>query len=673
MEHGRGFLPEEDRRGSSQPVVVLSYTLWQALFGANPDIVGTPIRVNDIPHTVVGVASREFTGSEGGIRRLWLPLSSLPTLRPNDPFESGLLDRAQDCCVEVMGRLLDDVSRGQAEAELQVLSDRFRRTVSQEARPVVVGGTEFMKGRMGTTTALAVMGVLFLGIVLVLLMACANIGNLLLARAAARASEIGVRLSLGAGRPRIVRQLLTEGFVLALVGSVVGVAIAKWLPRIVLNDVAGQPAPFDIDPDGWVLGYTLLLAAIACVAFALAPALHATRSDVANVVKSGALPTQRFPLRSVLLAVQVAVTVVLLTSAGLMLRGVSNARGIDLGFASERVVVTTIELPQPAYDSARAQMFLADLIDRLRAGGVETFALVSNEPLGDSSSMTGMRLPGESEEQTRVIEFLDVSPRYFDVLGIPIAAGRGFAETDAGRGVAIVNETMARLYWPEGDAVGRSFFGGGSNRSLEIIGVVKDAHIDKLDLIEPLFFQPMTGARGDQFPKLLFQSRQPSTSAAVTAVIQQLEQRARVDVTPLQDRVDERLAELRFAPLAASILGIFGLLLATVGMFGVFGYVVRQRTREIGVRMALGARHADIIRVVLLGNSRAVVGGLAAGILGAVGASQVLRSSLYGLSPLDPVTYGGVAILLCAAALAASFVPARRAARLDPVRALRSE
>jgi ABC-type antimicrobial peptide transport system permease subunit len=232
---------------------------------------------------------------------------------------------------------------------------------------------------------------------------------------------------------------------------------------------------------------------------------------------------------------------------------------------------------------------------------------------------------------------------------------------------------MARFYWPEGDAVGRSFFGGGSNRSLEIIGVVKDAHIDKLDLIEPLFFQPMTGARGDQFPKLLFQSRQPSTSAAVTAVIQQLEQRARVDVTPLQDRVDERLAELRFAPLAASILGIFGLLLATVGMFGVFGYVVRQRTREIGVRMALGARHADIIRVVLLGNSRAVVGGLAAGILGAVGASQVLRSSLYGLSPLDPVTYGGVAILLCAAALAASFVPARRAARLDPVRALRSE
>ena len=673
MEHGRGFLPEEDRRGVSQPVVVLSYTLWQALFGANPDIIGTLLRINDIPHTVVGVASREFTGSEGGLRRLWLPLSSLPTLRPNDPFESTLLDRPQDCCVEVMGRLLDGVAPDQAEAELQLLSDRFRPTVSQEARPVVLGGTEFMRGRRGAAAALAVMGVLFLGIVLVLLIACANIGNLLIARAAARASEIGVRLSLGAGRPRIVRQLLTEGLVLALIGSAVGVAVATWLPRRVLQDVAGQPAPFDIDPDGWVLGYTLLLAAVACVAFALAPALYATRADVANVVKSGALPTQRFPLRSVLLAVQVAVTVVLLTSAGLMLRGVSNARGIDLGFASGRVVVTTIEVPQPGYDAARAQTFLAALRARLENVGVESFSLASNEPLGEGSSMTAMRLPGETDEQMRSVEFLDITPRYFDVLDISVVAGRGFVDADAGRNVAIVNESMARRYWPNANPVGQSFFAGGTTRSLEIVGVVQDAHLDQLDVIEPLIFQPMTSVRGGQFPKLLFQSDRAPTSAAVMAAIQQLEPRARVDVTPLQDRVDARLAELRFAPLAASLLGAFGLLLATVGMFGVFGYVVRQRTREIGVRMALGARHADVIRVVLLGSSRAVAGGAAVGILGALGASQVLRSSLYGLSPLDPVTYGGVAVLLAAAALAASFVPACRATRIDPVRALRSE
>jgi predicted permease len=478
---------------------------------------------------------------------------------------------------------------------------------------------------------------------------------------------------LGAGRPRIVRQLLTEGFVLALVGSAIGVAVAHWLPSLVLNDIAGQPAPFDIVVDRWVLGYALVLAAVACVAFALAPALHATRADLAVVMKSAALPSRRFPLRSVLLGAQVAVTVVLLTSAGLLLRGVANARGVDPGFAVEGVVVTTIELPQPAYDSARAQTFLADLVARLPDAGVEAFALVSNEPLGDSSSMTGMRLPGEAEEQTRAIEFLDITPGYFDVLRLPIAAGRGFVAADAGRDVVIVNESMAQRYWPNDNPVGRSFFAGGMRRSLEVVGIVKDAHLDTLDVIEPLFFQPMTSVRGDRFPKMLFGSRRPSTSAAVTAVIQGLERRARVDVTPLRDRLEDRRAELRFAPLAASILGTFGLALATVGMFGVFAYAVRQRTREIGLRMALGARATDIVRLVLTGSSRAVAGGLVVGIFGALGASQVLRNSLYGVSPLDPITFGGVALLLVVAALAASYVPARRAARIDPTQALRWE
>jgi predicted permease len=671
MEHGRGFLPAEDRRGSSVPVVVLSFSLWQGLFGADPEIVGAPIRINDIPHAVVGITSREFNGSEGGMRRLWLPLSSLPTLRSNDPFESTLLDRPQDCCVNVLGRLRDGVTSGQAEAELQVLSDRFRAGVGQEARAIVLGGTEFLKGQRAAASVLAVMGVLFVGIVLVLLMACANVGNLLLARAAGRAGEIGVRLSLGAGRPRIVRQLLTEGFVLALIGTGVGVAIAHWLPSLVLNDVAGQPAPFEIATDGWVLGYAIVLAAVACAAFALAPALHATRGDVAMVIKSGALPSRRFPLRGVLLGVQVAVTVVLLTSAGLLLRGVATARGVDPGFAVEGVVVATVELP-PVSDSTRAQRFSADLVASLRDAGVEAFALVSNEPLGDSSSTTSMRLPGEAEEQMRTIEFLDVTPGYFDVLRIPIAAGRGFADADAGRGVAVVNESMARRYWPDDNPVGRSFFAGGTRRSLEVVGVVKDAHLDSLDVVEPLFFQPMTAA-GVDVAKVLFESRRASTSAAVTAAIQGLERRARIDFTPLTDRLADRRGELRFAPLAASILGTFGLTLATVGMFGTFAYAVCQRTREIGLRMALGARAADIVRLVLTGSSRAVAIGLAVGMLGALGASQVLRRSLYGVSPLDPLALGGVALMLAVAALAASYVPARRALRIDPSRALRWE
>jgi predicted permease len=672
MLHGRGFLPEEDRRGAARAVAVLSHALWRARFAGDPRIVGASIRLNDIPHTVVGIASPDFKGSEGSTRRLWVPLSSLPTLRPHDPFDANLLDRA-DCCVEVFGRLSEGGRREQAQSELQILSDRFRATASQESRPVVVGGTEFFTGRRSTSTALAIIGALFVGIVLVLLVACANVGNLLLARAASRASEIGVRLSLGAGRARIVRQLMTEGLVLALMGSLVGVAMSAWLPSLVVDRLAGEPAPFDIGADGLVIAYAMALAAVACVAFALAPALHVTRGNLAGVLKAAATQTRAaFPLRSLLLGVQVAVTVVLLTTAGLLLRGVAAARLVDLGFDPDTLAVATIELPQGAYHTARAQTLLADLTTGLEAAGVGPFGFVSTEPLGFGSFMTSLRLPGEGADRARPIEIFRVSAGYFGTLGIPMTAGRGFVEADAGRNVAIVNESAARRYWPGDNPVGRTLFEGG--RSVEVIGVVKDAHVDTPDEIAPLIFEPLDNAtdpRGERLAKLVFDSRRASSITAVTAIVNRLEPRARVTVTPLGERVDEWLAELSMAPLAASALGLFGLGLATVGMFGVFAYVVRQRTREIGIRIALGATRGQVMRLVLTGSSRAVIAGLAAGTLGAIGASQVLREWLYGLSPLDPLTYGGVAALLAASAMAASYVPARRAARLDPAQALR--
>jgi predicted permease len=673
MLHGRGFLPEDDRRGAARAVVVLSHALWRSRFGSDPRIVGASIRLNDIPHIVVGIASPDFRGSEGSTTRLWVPLSSLPTLRPHDPFDANLLDRA-DCCVEVFGRLSEGGRREQAQSELQILSDRFRATASQEPRPVVVGGTEFFTGRRSTSTALAIIGALFVGIVLVLLVACANVGNLLLARAASRASEIGVRLSLGASRARIVRQLMTEGLVLALMGSLVGVAMSAWLPSLVVDRLAGKPAPFSIGADGLVLAYAMALAAIACVAFALAPALHVTRGHLAGVLKASATQARAaFPLRSLLLGVQVAVTVVLLTSAGLLLRGVAAARLIELGFDPDTLAVATIEIPQGAYDAARAQNLLADLTAGLDAAGVGPFGFVSTEPLGNGSFMTSLRLPGEGDDRARPIEIFRVSAGYFGTLKIPMTAGRGFVEADAGRNVAIVNESAARRYWPGDNPVGRTLFEGGG-RSLEVIGVVRDAHVDTPDEIAPLLFQPLVNAtdpRGERLPKLVFDSRRGPSIAAVTAIVNRLEPRARVTVTPLGERVDEWLAELSMAPLAASALGLFGLGLATVGMFGVFAYVVRQRTREIGIRIALGATRGQVMRLVLTGSSRAVIAGLAAGTLGAIGASQVLREWLYGLSPLDPLTYGGVAVLLAASAMAASYVPARRAARLDPAQALR--
>ena len=672
MAHGRGFLVSEDRRESPARVAVLSHQLWQTRFGGRT-IVGDQVRIDNLPHTVVGITPPEFTGAEGNVNRVWLPLSSIPTLRVNDTFLGALLDRWQDCCVDVTGRLAEGTTRREAQTELQTLSGRFRASVGQDTREIVVGGTQFLKGQRANGGALAVIGVLFTGITLLLLIACANVGNLLLARAAARLGEIGVRLSIGASRRRIVRQLLTEGLVLAAIAAALGVGLATWLPTFALTSVVNQSAPFDIQTDALVLAYATGLAVLACVACALAPALHATRVDVASALKNGTALRSRLPLRTVLLAVQVAVTVVLLTSAGLLLRGVAQARTLDVGFTMDDVGVVTITLPEFAYDNARAATLVNELQTAVRDVGLQAFAFTAHEPLADLHFMTGIRRNGEGEEMTRPAQFLPVTPGYFGVLRLPLLAGRDFQESDTGRPVAIVNETLARLYWPGQNPVGRSFIGGG-RESLEIIGLAKDAYINSLNGIEPLFFRPMgSQVRSEPFPRLMFRAAQPAAWSAVAARIANVEPRARVEVEPLRDRFESFLAELDFAPMAASILGLLGLTLATIGMFGVFAYAVRQRTREIGIRMALGARSSAIMRLILSGNSRAVIAGLVVGLVGALGAAQVLRSYLYGLSPLDPIAYGGMVMLLAVAAAAASYLPARRAIHVDPVVALRHD
>jgi putative ABC transport system permease protein len=266
---------------------------------------------------------------------------------------------------------------------------------------------------------------------------------------------------------------------------------------------------------------------------------------------------------------------------------------------------------------------------------------------------------------------MSVSPGYFRTLGIPTVAGRGFEAARAEQAVTIVNESAARRHWPGQDVVGQTLMIAGSGMTFRVIGVVRDAHIATLDAVDPMLFFPLARTQADDFARLVFDATAPSADATVAAIVARLDRRARVEIRPLQDRLDEVLAGLALAPLAVSVLGFFGLVLATVGMFGVFGFVVRQRTREIGIRIALGARAAEIIRLVVAGSSRPVVAGLAVGLLGALGASQALRSKLYGVSPLDPLTYAGVALLLSVAAMAASYVPVRRAVRLDPTQALR--
>ena len=693
MAHGRGFVADEDRPGDPRAVAILAYDFWQSGFGGDPAIVGGSVRVNDTPFTVVGIASREFGGAEPAYgRSLFIPIAAVSLLGANDPTASAMLYKPDDRRADVVARLASGATRRQARAELDLLSRDFVAPDGTKPQGSVVTDTAFFShpGRMnGSNGPLMAVALISAGLMLVWLLACANIGNLMLARAAARTREIGIRLSLGASRRRVVRQLLTEGFVLALIAGALGIGIAYELPFAILRVMAGSSAsfPFRVTVDGVVLGYAVLLAGLSALAFALAPALHATRADVARALaEREGLPAWRFPLRGVLLAVQVAVSVVLLVGAGLLVRAAQRQSGtFDPGFSVNDVTVISFELPPGAYDDARRQAFFSDLtaaLDALPAGAVDAFGFTSQEPsFLRRGFLASIRRPGETPQQAKLITYSSVSPGYFNVLRIPIVAGRDFEAADATRPVALINEAMAHEYWPGDNPIGKTFvIAAGNNgligpndrsKILEIVGVIRNNRTNGLYEVSPTFYQPLSGAR--LVPKLLVRTSGPRPPDDLARIVQRVDPRVRTQMLALLAILEQRMQASRTGPMLAGVLGACALALATVGMFGVFAYAVKQRTREIGIRMALGAPPAAVVRLVLAGHSRAVVGGLGAGLLGGVAASLILRSRLHGLSPFDPVSYLGVAALLTVAGLAASYVPARRATRVDPVVALRYE
>jgi putative ABC transport system permease protein len=669
---GRGIGPDDDRPGGAQPVAVLAYDYWHSHFGGDPGVIGTNVRVNEVPFTIVGVASRDFSSAEPAYgKQLFLPMTAVSQLKPHDPPIT--------CCVDVAGRLATGATREQVRAELDLLSREFVLPDGMSPRGVIVTGTAFASrpGRSDSVGPLAAASAISAGLLLVWLVACANIGNLLIARAAARVKEIGIRLSLGASRRRLIRQLLTEGFVLALSGSAIGIAIAYQLPFVLLHFLGGATAafPFRVTVDGAVLGYALLLAGVSAAMFGLAPALFATRTDVAAALSEReGLPASKFPLRGLLLAVQVALSVVLLVSAGLLMRGAQRAGAFDPGFAVNDVTAVSFELPPGTYDDARKRAFFADLTDALRglpANAIDAFGFATWEPIFIRRGyQTPIHLPDQTPAQAKMITSVDVSPDYLHVLRIPIVAGRNFEASSDGRPVAVINETMARQFWPNENPVGKTFLIGRAD-SREVVGVMRDAHTHSMDRVPPLFYQPLR--LGRVVPRLVIRNRLGVPSMELKRIVARIDPRVRIQTTPLSAHLEARVAESKWGPMLGAVLGGFALALATVGMFGVFAYAVRQRTREIGIRMALGAQPSAVVRLVLAGHSRAVAAGLVAGLFGAVVSSVVLRSRLHGLSPFDPVAYLSVAVLLAAAGLAASYVPARRAVRVDPVVALRYE
>jgi putative ABC transport system permease protein len=670
MALGRGFRGNEDRGKAPQPVVVLSNRVWKARFGSDAAIVGRDVLISELPFTVVGVMDPEFGFSEPGTTAdLFLLASASPLLRPGNSAAGN-----------VVGRLAPGVSRSQAQAEINLLSQQLDQAQGQTPRTVTVTGTAFVD-RPGRVSILVAAALVSTGLTAVWLIACANVGNLLLAQATVRGREIGIRLAIGASRARVVRQLLTEALIVALLATAAGVAIAYALPLWVLRFIAGDASarfPFDVTPDALVLGSAVVMAAVSAVAFSLAPALHATGLNVVCRLNDRELiAPARIPLRSALLGIQVAVTVVLLTLAGALVTSANEqTRDLAPDFATEDVSVVSFNSPAGQYDAARRQLFIGSVASSLADASVSDYAFASQEPLSRLRDGMAVHLPGQDERDRQFTTSVEISPGYFRLLGISVLAGRDLSASDSDRPIALVNEEMARQLWPDGNVIGQTIIVRQSE-AREVVGIVRSARLTRAVRPEPMIFLPFSILRDrirQPLPKLLLRSGSAHPLEVVRRAAAAVDSQMTVQATSLAASIHDDVSNGpgHYGRVLSGVLGVFALLLATIGMFGVFAYAVRQRTREIGIRVALGAQPRAVVRLILLGHSRVVIAGLICGLIGALVSSVVLRSNV-PVGQFEPLVYLGVGVVVGCAGLAASYVPARRATEIDPARTLRSE
>jgi putative ABC transport system permease protein len=667
---GRPFAEAECAAPGASPVVVVSDGFWRRRLGADPAVLGKPLTLNGRVYRIVGVSGPRFSGTELQAAEFWAPVTLQAQL-----WELDWLAKRDASWLTAIGRLAPGVGLGQARAELGLVARRAdaaypgRTTTVLLSRATLSNNPEIR--RLGTMVALAAL--VLVG--LVVLMACANVMNLLLARAAARRREVGIRLSLGAGRRRLVAQLMTESALLALLGGAAGLLLAYWLPPLLLRALPQQQLTVNLAPDLRVFLYAFLLAALAALGFGLLPALQASRLDLVAVLKGDAAAgrTRASRLRNGVVALEVAGCLLLLIVGGLLTRGVLRARSIDPGYRTANLLVVSTELQQAGYDAPRTAAFMRELSGKLAAlPGVESVAATGSLPLLGRRT-TGIRSEGADVEVLCNV----VSGSYFTTLGIPLLRGRTFRADEPREGAAIpvvITPAFARRFFPEQEPLGRQFLASSDSTRYEVVGVAADVRSSSLaELDGPYFYEAANSARPEG--RLLLRTRgDPAASrgAAVQAV-RGLDRNVLALVVPLDAQLAlwRRPAEL--GALLASLLGLLAALVAVVGVYGVVSYAVNQRTREIGVRVALGAQRGDILRLVFRQGLTPIAIGALLGIALAVGAGRVIRGALYGVSGLDPLAFFGMLGLLVLAAGLAMLLPARRATRVDPAVTLRSD
>jgi putative ABC transport system permease protein len=683
---GRTFMPHEDKTPGAHPVVALSHRLWQRRFGGDPNLVGKTISLNRHDFTVVGIIPEGFTGTDlGPGPDLWVPMMMHEQAQPGFDW----YNERRGLFLFLIGRLKPGVSASQAQASLKVFADQLAQSYPKDNNGRGARVVPLLQARIdpdGSGQLLLASGVMMVVVALVLLIACANIANLLLARASARRKEIAVRLALGAGRARLIRQLLTESLVLSLVGGVIGFLVAFWAKDLLrsFDPVGGGPnAPPIATLNFRVLGFTLLVSLLSGVIFGLAPALQASKPDLVLTLKGETSALARrafgFNLRKALVVIQVALSIVSLISAGLFVRSLRNAQAVNPGFITDNILLAGFNLGREGMDRSQGANFQRQLVERASSlPGSQSVTIASSRPFG-GGIWRSVFLEGQAPDERGVfVQLNNVGLRFFETLGIPLITGRDFTERDAENAphVVVVNETMARRFWPNQSAVGKRFKFFGEEFYREVVGVARDTKYNDLtEANTPFIYVPLLQNYADAGTLHVRAAGDAAQiTAAVRGVVKELAPNLLLlDVQTLSDRIDQSLNGQRSQTRLLAFFGLLALLLSSIGIYGVMAYSVAQRTREIGIRMALGARSQNVLSLIIKQGMALVVSGVALGLIAAFVVTRLIGSLLFGVTAADPMTFAVTSLLLVGVAALAGYLPARRATKVDPLIALRQD
>ncbi len=700
---GRVFSSQDKMELAKSPAVLISENYWQARFAGDPSILGKAIRLNGAAFTIIGITPHDFVGTSVGVPDFWMPQSLEPLVHPGD---RSLRDRNGQCC-RIFGRLAPGVSVREAQAEMNLLAEHLRSLHdphSDLSKPAAaqLSPASPLPHKLPPGPKFAIFLVM-LAAGLVLVIACANVASLQLARAAARQSELGLRMSLGARRSRLVRQLLTESALLGLIAGALAF-LASWAVLAALARLGEEMLPPNmgtfvahVRPDLATFAYVFTISVFAGVLFGLAPALESSRSALAAALKANAAvsPARGRRLRDALLAAQVAVSLVLLIAGSMLVHGSLRALKMDTGYDGKRVIDLNLQFPDEAeYNAERREVIARTIADRVAALPGVASVTFGRAPDDDALRGAAVSLDGQrpTPRNTRAyLYYTYVRPNYFATLGIPLLFGHGFsAQLGQPEPVAIVSESAAKQLWPGQNPIGRTLRLGTDlfgwhppgeivpdGRVYEVIGVAREIRGPQMDSSDSdQVYLPMPQENAYEFP-ILIRTRDDPTHAmdAIRPLVESIDANIVATASTLEAMLRQTSAFFGSSLIAliAITIGIFGLVLASMGIFRSVSYMVVLRTREVGIRMALGARKGQIVALIVRDSTRPVIAGLIAGLVLATADSYLLHMVLYGLGPFDGISYAGVSLLLLAIALVAAYLPSRRAMRVDPMAALRYE